>query len=130
MQLAGRCGIYLGKLDYPDPSILILNHDFKSVMVFSLDQGELDSKLPRGDVVLASKVVGLFWTPMRDGLAVLYEMDHDNLLTFSKNRIDKNEVSDFGILVSRNYGLKLSYDERVFDVKWTGFSSDFASIDK
>jgi hypothetical protein len=37
LQLAGRCGIYLGKLDYPDPSILILNHDFKSVMVFSLD---------------------------------------------------------------------------------------------
>jgi hypothetical protein len=57
-------------------------------------------------------------------------MDHDNLLTFSKNRVDKNEVSDYGILVSRNYGLKLSYDERVFDVKWTGFASDFASVDK
>lgn len=99
-------------------------------MIFSLDQGELDSKLPRGDLHLASKVIGLFWTPLRDGLAVLYEMEHDNILTFSKNRIEKNEARDFGILISRNYGLKLSYDERVFDVKWTGFSSDFASPDR
>lgn len=67
---------------------------------------------------------------MRDGLSVLYEMENDNILTFSKNRIENNQASDFGILVSRNYGLKLSYEERVFDVKWTGFASDFASVDR
>jgi len=37
IQLPGKYGIYLGKLDYADPSILILNQDLKSVMVFSLD---------------------------------------------------------------------------------------------
>jgi hypothetical protein len=92
----------------------------KSIMIVSMDQSDLDSKLPRGDVQLTSKVVGLFWTPMRDGLVVLYEMAEDNLLTFSQNRLDKNNVGDFGILVSKGYGLKLASDERVFDVKWTG----------
>ena len=130
IQLAGKYGIYLGKLDYSDPSILILNQDMKSVMVVSLDHGDLDSKLPRGEVSLSSKVVGLFWTPLRDGLVVLYEMEQDNILTFSKNRLDKKDVGDFDILVNRSYGLKLAYDERVFDVRWTGFSSDFVGVDK
>jgi hypothetical protein len=44
-------------------------------MIVSLDQGDLDSKLPRGEVNLASKIVGLFWTPLREGLAVLYELE-------------------------------------------------------
>jgi len=64
----------------------------KSVMIVSLDQCELDSKLPRGDVQLDCKVVGLFWTPIRDGLVVLYEMDEDNILTFSNNRLDKHDI--------------------------------------
>jgi hypothetical protein len=37
IQLSGRLGIYIGKLDYADPSILILNHDMKSLMIVSLD---------------------------------------------------------------------------------------------
>ena len=51
------------------------------------------------------------------------------MLTFSKNRLERYPVKDFGILVSRNTGLKLSYEERVLDVKWTGFSLGFASSD-
>lgn len=102
----------------------------KSLMIVSLDQGDLDSKLPRGEVNLSSKIVGLFWTPLRDGLAVLYELEQDNILTFSKNRLDKHEVSDFEILFNRSYGLKLAYDERVLDVKWTGFSCDFTQTDR
>lgn len=72
----------------------------------------------------------MFWTPLREGLAVLYEMEQDNILTFSKNRVDKNAIGDFGILVNRSYGLKLSFNERVFDVKWTGFASDFTSMER
>lgn len=51
------------------------------------------------------------------------------MLTFSKNRLARYSVKDFGILVSRNIGLKLHYEERIFDVKWTGFSIGFASDD-
>jgi len=54
-------------------------------------------------------------------------MEQDNILTFSKNRIEKNNIGDFDILLNRKYSLKLTYDERVLDVKWTGFSADFAS---
>lgn len=49
-------------------------------------------------------------------------------MTFSKNRIEKNNIGDFDILLNRKYSLKLAYDERVLDVKWTGFSADFASF--
>lgn len=66
---------------------------------------------------------------MRDGLAVVYELQQENLLTFSKNRLERYAVKDFGILVSRNIGLKLHYEERIFDVKWTGFSLGFAPDD-
>ena len=39
-------------------------------------------------------------------------------------------MKDFGILASRNVGLKLHYDERIFDVKWTGFTLGFAADDR
>ena len=99
----------------------MLNQDNQSLIIFSFDEGDLESKLPHGEVRLSSKVTGVYWTPMRDGLAVVYEMEQDNLLTFSKNRLERYPVKDFGILVSRNVGLKLHYEERVFDVRWTGF---------
>jgi len=100
----------------------------KSVMIVSLDQCELDSKLPRGDVQLDCKVVGLFWTPIRDGLVVLYEMDEDNILTFSNNRLDKHDIGDLSLLANRCFSLKLAHDERVYDVKWTGFTGDQSAI--
>lgn len=74
LQLSGRTGIYLGKLDYKDPSILVLQEEMKSLIIFSFDEGDLESKLPHGEVRLSSKVNGVYWTPMRDGLAVLYEL--------------------------------------------------------
>ena len=94
----------------------------RSLIIFSFDEGDLESKLPHGEIRLSSQVKGVYWTPMRDGLAVLYELSKENLLTFSKNRLDRYSVKDFGILASRNIGLKLHYEERIFDVKWTGFS--------
>ena len=130
LQLPGKTGIFLGKLDYKDPSILVLSQDQKSLIIFSFDEGDLDSKLPHGEVRLQSKITGVYWSPARDGLSVVYEMDQDNLLTFSKNRLDRNSVKDFGILVSRNIGLKLHYEERVFDVRWTGFQLGFAAESK
>ena len=130
LQLQGKTGIYLGKLDYKDPSILVLQEDMKSLIIFSFDEGDLESKLPHGEVRLSSKVSGVYWTPLRDGLAVLYELTQDNLLTFSKNRLEKNKVKDFGVLVNRSIGLKLHYEERVFDVKWTGFSLGFAADER
>jgi hypothetical protein len=121
IQLAGKYGIFLGKLDNPDPSILILNNDMKSILVVSLDQGQLESKLPHGEVSLGNKVIGLFWTPLREGLAILYELAEDNILAFSQNRLMKHDLGDFEVLINRSYGLKLSNDERVYDVKWTSF---------
>ena len=52
------------------------------------------------------------------------------MLTFSKNRLKRYPVKDFGVLVSRNVGLMLLYDERVYDVKWTGFSLGFSASDE
>ena len=126
LQLQGKTGIYLGKLDYKDPSILVLQEDLRSLIIFSFDEGDLESKLPHGAINLSSKVTGVYWTPMRDGLSVCYELQQENLLTFSKNRLDRYPVKEFNILVSRNIGLKLHYDERVLDVKWTGFTLGFS----
>ena len=128
--LQGKTGIYLGKLDYKEPSILVLQENLSSLIIFSFDDGDLESKLPHGEIRLSSKVNGVYWTPMRDGLAVLYELGQENLLTFSKNRLDRYSIKDFGILASRNIGLKLHYEERVFDVKWTGFTMGFANDDR
>ena len=127
LQLSGRTSIYLGQLDYKDPSILVLQADMRSILIFSFDEGDLESKLPHGEIRLSQVVNGVYWSPMRDGLAVIYELQNENLLTFSKNRLERYSMKDFGILVSRNVGLQLGYEERVFDVKWTGFSLGFAS---
>lgn len=129
LQLNGKTGIYLGKLDYPDPSILVLQEDMRSLIIFSFDEGDLENSLPHGAITLSSKVQGVYWTPMRDGLAVCYELQQENLLTFSKNRLSRYSVKDFGVLMTRNVGLMLQYDERVFDIKWTGFSLGFAASD-
>lgn len=72
--LSGKTGIYLGKLDYKDPSILVLQEEMRSLIIFSFDEGDLESKLPHGEIRLSSQVTGVYWTPMRDGLAVLYEL--------------------------------------------------------
>ena len=101
----------------------------RSLIIFSFDEGDLENSLPHGAITLSSNIAGVFWTPMRDGLAVCYELPQENLLTFSKNRLKRYPVKDFGILVSRNVGLMLHYDERVYNVKWTGFSLGFASGD-
>ena len=74
LQLGGKTGIYLGKLDYSEPSILVLQEDMRSLIIFSFDEGDLENSLPHGAINLSTKIAGVFWTPMRDGLAVCYEL--------------------------------------------------------
>lgn len=51
---------------------------------------------------------------------MLYETMNDNMVRFSKNRLDANKESDFNILVNSKYSFKLSYDEKMFGVSWNG----------
>lgn len=94
----------------------------RSVLIFSFDDGDLERKMPHGEVRLTSEISGVFWTPLRDGLAVAYEIESDKLVTFSKNRLERYSEGDFGVLVSRNVGLKLQSHESVLDLKWTGYA--------
>ena len=54
LQLSGKTGIYLGKLDYKDPSILVLQEDMRSLIIFSFDEGDLENSLPHGLITLST----------------------------------------------------------------------------
>lgn len=65
--------------------------------MFAYDK-KLEEKLPHGHITLFGKVKSIFWTPLRNGLSVLYESYNDNIVRFSKNRLQTNKESDFKIL--------------------------------
>jgi hypothetical protein len=46
-------------------------------LLIAFDQ-KFEDKLPRGHIQLLAKVKQVFWTPFREGLAVLYESLSDN----------------------------------------------------
>lgn len=50
---------------------------------------------------------------------VLYDFSLENVMRFSKNKLDKNEASDFGVLALQRQSLKLNYDEKARDVQWS-----------
>jgi len=40
----------------------------------------------------------VFWTPLRNGLVVVYLSRSENILRFSKNRVETNSIIDFLML--------------------------------
>jgi hypothetical protein len=44
------------------------------------------------------KVERVFWTPLRNGLVVVYQSKSENILRFSKNRVETNSSVDFLML--------------------------------
>lgn len=101
-----------------DPAIFILQEDLKSLTILALNQ-VLEEKLPRGNITLTSKVKAVYWSPFRDGLAVVFESQNDSQLRFSRNRLPNNPDNDFNILAQSKYSFKLNYDEKVFALEWT-----------
>ena len=52
----------------------------------------------------------------------MYYNISENLIQFSKNRNEsKYNDDDYGIYQNRNTSFKLSYDERVVDIRWYNF---------
>jgi hypothetical protein len=51
-------------------------------------------------------------------MTLVYESLTENLLRFSKNRLEVNKPSDYSILAQTKYSFKLSFDEKVFDLQW------------
>lgn len=73
---------------------------------------------------LLSKVKSVFWSPFCNGLAVVYESLTENLLRFSKNRLDTNMKTDYSILAQTKYSFKLSFDEKLFQLLWTSHPTE------
>lgn len=71
-QFVGIDCLFIGEYSCKDPAMLILQEDLKSITILALDKA-LENRLPRGNVTLFSKVKAVFWSPFRQGLAVIYE---------------------------------------------------------
>ena len=63
------------------------------------------------------QIQNVFWTPLRDGYAVIYQTSNDNLLRYSKNYLESNEIIDYGIL-NNGLAFKTDFDETILDVVW------------
>ena len=62
------------------------------------------------------KAERIYLTPLRHGFVVLYQSSNENVLRFSRNRLDENSISDF--LMLNTIQFKMNYDDSISDVVW------------
>lgn len=68
------------------------------------------------------KIQHIYSTPLRQGKVLMYYNVSENLIQFSKNRNEsKYNDDDYSIYSNRKNCFKLSYDERVVDIRWYNF---------
>lgn len=63
-----------------------------------------------------AKVKQMFWTPFRGGQCLLFDFSIENVMRFSKNKLEKHSQDDYNVLPLQRYSLKLNYDEKARDV--------------
>jgi len=116
--------LFLGNTYLHNPPVFILGEDRTTFMVFIDDPSKLDKETTEHINVEARirdnlniKIKKVYWTPFRHGYVLIYQTAYDNLLRFSMNRIQANDILDFRVLTT-DYVYKTQYDEDVFDVIW------------
>jgi hypothetical protein len=116
--------IFLGDQDLLNPPVFILGEDRQTFILLIDEPSKLDAKTKEliniNEAVkdnLQIKIKNIFWTPFRNGYVILYHTLYDNLLRFSNNRLESNDILDLSILNS-NYVFKTQYDENIFDIVW------------
>lgn len=106
--------LFLGVREWVNPPVLLLHDDRQSYSLIlnedlQLDQ-ELEAILSEDDKhkvwncmkqSLNLKVTRIFWSPLRNGMVVLYLSE--NLLRFSRNRLEENSITDFLMLTCKDY---------------------------
>jgi hypothetical protein len=55
------------------------------------------------EINLMHRIQHIYNTPLRNGKALLFYNVGENLLQFSKNRVDKHEDEDFSVYTNRKY---------------------------
>lgn len=81
---------------------------------------QFDPFIDTREVTYAWKVRHIYASPFRLGKALMLYNVSENLLQFSKNRVDKYSEDDLSIYSNRKYSFQLSYDEHVVDICWFG----------
>jgi hypothetical protein len=120
-QFSGIDCIFIGDQKDDSPALVILQEDMQTILIAEIKAKE-ELGLPRGDLKLSAMVKGLYPTPFRMGLTVLYVLQ--NKVKFSRNRDEDNGFDDFKILDGTRDYFRLNYDEVVFNILWQASSSD------
>ena len=59
---------------------------------------------------------------MRKGFVVVYQAMNENMLRFSKNRIEENHILDFIPLTQQEFTFRTEFNDTIIDVLWQKMS--------
>ena len=99
---------------------LIINHE----LPYDPELTEIlsNNDLPKGNLNI--KIQKVFATNLRQGFVIIYQIFNENLLRFSNNKLNSNNLLDFGILTTQ-YSFRIDYDDTILDIIWTPAGSRF-----
>lgn len=63
------------------------------------------------------RIQRIYQTPLRDGFVVLYQNQNENVLRFSKNRLECNSILDYDILC-KDFTFRIECDETIVTAIW------------
>lgn len=122
---------FLGPPHFQNPPLFLLSEDRLSYslivnheMPFDKEFEEIfsENELPKGQLNI--KIQKVFSTNLRKNFVIIYQIFNENLLRFSNNKLDSNNILDFGIL-NTQFSFRIDYDDTILDIIWQPINSRY-----
>jgi len=122
---------FLGSKHLQNPPLFLLSEDRLSYSLIINHEMPCDpelaeifsqNELPKGNLNI--KIQKVFATNLRQGFVIIYQIFNENLLRFSNNKLEMNDLMDFGIMTTQ-FSFRIDYDDTILDIVWTPAGSRY-----